>query len=612
MARAKMKKPKKRSSFGLLVLIAGLITLFIINSESILNPPLEVSLSEFRSDVEAGELYNNEVVVTNDRISYAISETEKRFAYKETESTVVDVVGEDLYDDLDVKVQPTNDLWATILINFLPIVIIVGALIFMMNKAQGANNKAISFGNSKARVHDKTKDKTTFKDVAGAREAKEELEEVVDFLKAPKKYQKMGAKIPKGVLLVGAPGTGKTLLARAVAGEANVPFFSISGSEFVEMFVGVGASRVRDLFKKAKRNAPCIIFVDEIDAVGRKRGAGLGGGHDEREQTLNQILTEMDGFEKGANVIVMAATNRPDVLDPALLRPGRFDRQVTVDKPGIEDRKAVLEVHAKNKPLSKNVDLGTVAKQTPGMTGADLENIMNEAAIYSARRNRKNITQKALEASVEKVALGPERKSKVMTDKEKKITAYHEVGHALVGHMLAECDPVHKVSVVSRGQALGVTWSLPEGDLNMFSKTKFKHKLAMMLGGYAAEEVFFGETSTGPSNDLQRATNIARRMVTEFGMTELGPVTYGEKEHEVFLGKDMAHTKNYSEAMAKRIDELVSGILQDAYKRAKEIILEYKDLMTEISEDLLNKENISRSEFLEYFEKAGVKAPLPN
>jgi cell division protease FtsH len=612
MARAKMKKPKKRSSFGLLVLIAGLITLFIINSESILNPPLEVSLSEFRSDVENGEVFENEVLVTNDRINYAISETEKRFAYKETESTVEDVVGEEFYAELDVKVQPSNDLWATILINFLPIIIIVGALIFMMNKAQGANNKAISFGNSKARVHDKTKDKTTFKDVAGAREAKEELEEVVDFLKAPKKYQKMGAKIPKGVLLVGAPGTGKTLLARAVAGEANVPFFSISGSEFVEMFVGVGASRVRDLFKKAKRNAPCIIFVDEIDAVGRKRGAGLGGGHDEREQTLNQILTEMDGFEKGANVIVMAATNRPDVLDPALLRPGRFDRQVTVDKPGIEDRKAVLEVHAKNKPLSKDVDLGTVAKQTPGMTGADLENIMNEAAIYSARRNRKSITQKALEASVEKVALGPERKSKVMTDKEKKITAYHEVGHALVGHMLSECDPVHKVSVVSRGQALGVTWSLPEDDLNMFSKTKFNHKLAMMLGGYAAEEIFFGETSTGPSNDLQRATNIARRMVTEFGMTELGPVTYGEKEHEVFLGKDMAHTKNYSEAMAKKIDELVGNILQDAYKRAKEIILEYKDLMVEISEDLLDKENISRAEFLEYFEKAGVKAPLPN
>ena len=607
-----MKKPKKRSSFGLLVLIAGLITLFIINSESILNPPLEVSLSEFRSDVENGEVFENEVLVTHDRINYAISETEKSFAYKETESTVEDVVGEEFYAELDVKVQPSNDLWATILINFLPIIIIVGALIFMMNKAQGANNKAISFGNSKARVHDKTKDKTTFKDVAGAREAKEELEEVVDFLKAPKKYQKMGAKIPKGVLLVGAPGTGKTLLARAVAGEANVPFFSISGSEFVEMFVGVGASRVRDLFKKAKRNAPCIIFVDEIDAVGRKRGAGLGGGHDEREQTLNQILTEMDGFEKGANVIVMAATNRPDVLDPALLRPGRFDRQVTVDKPGIEDRKAVLEVHAKNKPLSKDVDLGTVAKQTPGMTGADLENIMNEAAIYSARRNRKSITQKALEASVEKVALGPERKSKVMTDKEKKITAYHEVGHALVGHMLSECDPVHKVSVVSRGQALGVTWSLPEDDLNMFSKTKFNHKLAMMLGGYAAEEIFFGETSTGPSNDLQRATNIARRMVTEFGMTELGPVTYGEKEHEVFLGKDMAHTKNYSEAMAKKIDELVGNILQDAYKRAKEIILEYKDLMVEISEDLLDKENISRAEFLEYFEKAGVKAPLPN
>lgn len=606
------KNKKKQNNFMVLLLVSLMITWGLLNAESFLNPPIEVSISEFKQDVVDGEIWENEVVVSDDRIIYGVSETEKRFTFKEEAALVQDILSEEELDGLNVFVKPTNDIWGQLAISILPLLLMVGVLVFVLSKAQGANNKAISFGNSKARVHDKTKDKTKFKDVAGAEEAKDELEEVVDFLKRPKKYQKMGAKIPKGVLLVGPPGTGKTLLARAVAGEANVPFFSISGSEFVEMFVGVGASRVRDLFKKAKRNAPCIIFVDEIDAVGRKRGAGLGGGHDEREQTLNQILTEMDGFEQGSNVIVMAATNRPDVLDPALLRPGRFDRRVTVDKPGIDDREKILVVHGSNKPLSKSVDLRTVAKQTPGMTGADLENIMNEAAIYSAKRDRKTITQKALEESVEKVALGPERKSRVMTAKEKKITSYHEVGHALVGHMLSECDPVHKVSVVSRGMALGVTWSLPQDDLNMYSRTKFEHKLASLLGGYVAEEIFFGETSTGPSNDLQRATSIAKRMVMEFGMSELGPVTFGEKEHEVFLGKDMAHTKNYSEAMAEKIDGLINEILNKAYLKAKDIITEYKDLMIEISEDLLERENLSRDEFLEYFEKAGVEAPLPN
>jgi cell division protease FtsH len=606
------KKKKKQNNFLLLLLVALMITWGIVNADDFLNPPIEVSISEFQQDVRDGDVWEDEVTVLDDRIVYSISENEKRFTFKEKTALIQDVLQEEELSSLNVFVKPSNDIWGELAISFLPLLLMIGVLVFVLSKAQGANNKAISFGNSKARVHDKTKDKTTFKDVAGAEEAKDELEEVVDFLRSPKKYQKMGAKIPKGVLLVGPPGTGKTLLARAVAGEANVPFFSISGSEFVEMFVGVGASRVRDLFKKAKRNAPCIIFVDEIDAVGRKRGAGLGGGHDEREQTLNQILTEMDGFEQGSNVIVMAATNRPDVLDPALLRPGRFDRRVTVDKPGIDDREKILNVHASNKPLSKSVDLKTVAKQTPGMTGADLENIMNEAAIYSAKRDRKTITQKALEESVEKVALGPERKSRVMTAKEKKITSYHEVGHALVGHMLSECDPVHKVSVVSRGMALGVTWSLPQDDLNMYSRTKFEHKLASLMGGYVAEEVFFGETSTGPSNDLQRATNIAKRMVMEFGMSELGPVTFGEKEHEVFLGKDMAHTKNYSEAMAEKIDALINEILNNAYLQAKELITKYKDLMVEISEDLLVKENLSRDEFLGYFEKAGVEAPLPN
>lgn len=616
MAKLKFKSRKnnrkRQNSYFVIVLLVCLLTLGIINSENVLNPPMEVSMSDFVTDVEEGNVYQDDVVVTGNRIEYEVAEGQRRFVFKEDTALIQDVLNEEQINSLDIDINPVS-VW----VGYLVQAVIYGVLFifvfsFVMKGAQGAQNKAMMFGNSKARAYDKSKGKTTFKDVAGALEAKEELEEVVDFLKNPKKYQKIGAKIPKGVLLVGPPGTGKTLLARAVAGEANVPFFSISGSEFVEMFVGVGASRVRDMFKKAKRNSPCIIFIDEIDAVGRKRGAGLGGGHDEREQTLNQILTEMDGFEQGANVIIMAATNRPDVLDPALLRPGRFDRRVTVDSPGISDREEILKVHAKNKPLAKSANLKTIAAHTPGMTGADLENILNEAAIYSAKNNKNTIGQKALEEAVEKVLMGPARKSKVMNDKEKKITAYHEVGHALVGHMLSECDPVHKVSVVSRGRALGVTLSLPEDDVNMYSKTKFEHKLAMMMGGYVAEEVFFGETSTGPSNDLERATAIAKRMVTEFGMSELGPVTFGEKKHEVFLGKDMAHTKNYSEAMAQKIDDLIKDILHKAYDRAKEIITEYKDLMVEISEDLLEKENLSRKEFIEYFEKAGVKVPLPN
>lgn len=612
MVKTKKMKPRKRHSVGVLLMIVVILSLILVNNEDILNPPVEVSISEFVELANQGDIYEDKVEIVGDKIVYSIGAEKKYFAYKESQATLSDILSEDALASLDVKVQPVSDFWINFALTVLPIIFIAGFLIFMMKQAQGANNKAISFGNSKARIHDKSKDRTTFKDVAGALEAKEELEEVVDFLKSPKKYQKMGAKIPKGVLLVGPPGTGKTLLARAVAGEANVPFFSISGSEFVEMFVGVGASRVRDLFKKAKRNAPCIIFIDEIDAVGRKRGAGVGGGHDEREQTLNQILTEMDGFETGSNVIVIAATNRPDVLDPALLRPGRFDRRVTVDRPGIKDRESILNVHAANKPISTKADLSKVARQTPGMTGADLENIVNEAAIYAARNNNKTITQTALEKSVEKVALGAERKSKVMTDKEKKITAYHEVGHAVVGHMLSECDPVHKISVVSRGRALGVTWYLPENDLHMYSKTKFKHELAALLGGYVAEEIFFGETSTGPSNDLQRVTDMATRMVTEYGMSDLGPMTFGEKEHEVFLGRDLGHTKNYSEEVAAKIDSIVREYVQEAYQRAKKIVTDYKDLMVKISEDLLVKENISRDEFLKYFEEAGVNAPLPN
>jgi cell division protease FtsH len=478
----------------------------------------------------------------------------------------------------------------------------------MMRQAQSSNNQALSFGKSSARLNDKASGKTLFTDVAGSKEAKEELVEVVDFLKNPEKYAKIGAKIPKGVLLVGSPGTGKTLLARAVAGEADVPFFNISGSEFVEMFVGVGASRVRDLFNKAKKNSPCIIFIDEIDAVGRQRGAGLGGGHDEREQTLNQILTEMDGFETGTSVIVIAATNRPDVLDPALLRPGRFDRRVTVDLPDLKDREEILAVHSRNKPLAKDVEIEKIARHTPGFSGADLENLLNGAAILAARKSKKQITQEFLEQSIEKVLMGPERSSRVLSDQEKKITAYHEVGHAVVGHLLPNCDPVHKVSIVSRGHALGVTWFLPEEDRHLYSRSKFEDQLCSLLGGYVAEETFFGETTTGPSNDLERVSNIARKMVMEYGMTPMGPVIFGDKNHEVFLGRDFGHTKNYSEEVAAQLDKHIREFIDAAYARTKKLVADNKDLIIKISEALIEKETLNRDEFLAFFPEKESKA----
>lgn len=601
MAKSKKKQKKKGNSFFILVIIAIILSGILVYQNPGLSSVEQVSLSDFREDVIDGEIKGDQIVISGNKISYTLEDGTAVFTYKESEANISDILNEELRDSVDITIQPEQTFFSDLLLAAIPVLLIVVFFLFMFRQAQSSNNQAFSFGKSNARMHDKTKEKTTFNDVAGANEAKEELAEVVDFLKFPAKYSKMGAKIPKGVILVGSPGTGKTLLARAVAGEADVPFFSISGSEFVEMFVGVGASRVRDLFKKAKRNAPCIIFIDEIDAVGRQRGTGMGGGHDEREQTLNQILTEMDGFEKGTNVIVMAATNRPDVLDPALLRPGRFDRRVVVDKPDINDRHAILEIHAKNKPLKKEVDLKKIARQTPGFTGADLENLMNEAAILTARKNEKNISQKNIELSVEKVALGPEKKSRVLSDTEKKITSYHEVGHALVGHMLSECDPVHKVSIISRGQALGVTWYLPEEDKHLYSKTKFEHELSSLLGGYVAEEVFFGEVTTGASSDLQRASSMARRMVTEFGMSDLGPVAYGEKDHEVFIGRDLAHTKNYSEDVAAKIDAKIAEFIDNAYKVTKKLVTSNKKKMEEIAEDLLKKETIDREEFLAYF-----------
>ncbi len=492
--------------------------------------------------------------------------------------------------------------WVNILSFIIPLLLIGGFLYFMLRQAQSGNNQAMSFGRSRARLFNADQKRVTFSDVAGVTEAKEELREVVDFLKYPAKFAGVGARIPKGVLLVGPPGTGKTLLARAVAGEADVPFFSISGSEFVEMFVGVGASRVRDLFAKAKRNAPCIIFIDEIDAVGRQRGAGLGGSHDEREQTLNQILTEMDGFEQDTNVIVMAATNRPDVLDPALLRPGRFDRRVVIDRPDRREREEILAVHAKGKPLASDVDLGKVAKQTPGFAGADLANLFNEAAILTARRNKKKVGQAELMASIEKVLLGPERRSRMMNEKEKKIVAYHEAGHALVATLLPRPDPVHKVSIISRGTAGGVTWYMPDEERYLRSRPDFEEDLAAALAGHAAERAVFGEVTTGASSDIQKASELARSMVVDYGMSEkLGTIAYREREEMVFLGRELGEQRHYSERVASEIDAEVKQIIDSAYKTAADIIRKNRKKLNEIAERLLKDETIEGEDYDKLF-----------
>jgi cell division protease FtsH len=488
--------------------------------------------------------------------------------------------------------------WIQLIGGFLPLLIFGGLLLIMMRQAQGSNNQALSFGKSRARMFTGNRQTVTFADVAGVEEAKQELAEVVDFLRFPEKFASLGARIPRGVLLVGSPGTGKTLLSRAVAGEAGVPFFSISGSEFVEMFVGVGASRVRDLFDQAKRNAPCIVFVDEIDAVGRQRGAGLGGSHDEREQTLNQILVEMDGFDTNTNVIVIAATNRPDVLDPALLRPGRFDRQVVLDRPDIRGRKAVLEVHARGKPLDKSVSLETLAKQTPGFSGADLANLLNEAAILAARRNKKVISMSEMEEAIDRVVAGPERKSRIISEQEKRVTAYHEVGHALVAHLLPNLDPLHKVTIIARGMAGGFTQLLPTEDRYLYTRSHFEDTLAFSLGGQAAEMIVFGEMTTGAENDIERATKLARKMVTEYGMSEkLGPLAYGHKEEMVFLGRDLGEQRNYSEVVAVEIDGEVRRLITTAYSRAREILEKHRDKLVLISERLVQEETLDRAQF---------------
>jgi len=614
MSNIKIPEGKPKGNLIYLIIIALIIAavFFVINPMGGENPK-KIPLNIFVQQVNSGSV--EAVKVTKNKLDITLVDGTKEIAYKDQNEDVYGMldkagVPKEKIAGLSIEVIPTdsNDFWLNLLISAVPFLLIIGFFIFMMRSAQSANNQALSFGKSKARQAEGEKQKTTFKDVAGIKEAKQELVEIVDFLKTPDKYLALGAKIPKGVLLIGPPGCGKTLLARAVAGEAGVPFFNISGSEFVEMFVGVGASRVRDLFKKAKRNAPCIIFIDEIDAVGRHRGAGLGGGHDEREQTLNQILTEMDGFEQDTNVIVMAATNRPDILDPALLRPGRFDRRITVDAPDIKEREEILKIYARNKPLDTSVDLSKIAKTTPGFTGADLENLMNEAAILAARENKKIITSRETEKAIEKVIMGPERKSRILSKEEKNITAHHEVGHAIVAHMLPNCDAVHKISIVSRGLALGVTWFMPEEDKHLYSRKKFEDELASMLGGYTAEQLIFGDITTGAANDLERATTIARRMVTEYGMSDLGPITFGEQNKEIFLGRDFGHIKNYSEEIASKIDEEVKKIVEKAYATAKNIIAEHKDLIKKIAKDLIAKETLSREEFLAYFEQKQVKS----
>jgi len=533
----------------------------------------------------------------------SVEETLKNLGVATEKIAAVDIV----YDN------PTQ--WGDViglLSAFLPLIFVGALFFFLMRQAQSGNNQALAFGKSRARVFAGDKPTVTFADVAGVDEAKAELQEVVEFLKEPEKFTSLGARIPKGVLLVGPPGTGKTLLARAVAGEANVPFFSISGSEFVEMFVGVGASRVRDLFDQAKRNSPCIVFVDEIDAVGRHRGAGLGGSHDEREQTLNQILVEMDGFDTDTNVIIIAATNRPDILDPALLRPGRFDRRVVLDRPDMNGRKQILQVHIKGKPMAEDVNLDLIAKQTPGFSGADIENLVNEAAILAARRNKKAIGTAELQESIEKVIAGPERKSRLISEEEKRIVAYHEAGHALTMRMLPNCDPVHKVSIISRGMMGGYTLALPEDDRYLGRRAKFMDDLAGLLGGRVAEEIVFGDVTTGASNDLERVTELARAMVTRYGMSEkLGPRTFGDREELVFLGREISEQRNYSEKVAQEIDEEVRRIINLAYAKARDILTTYREKLDALANRLIHEETIEGAEFEAMFKDLPKVAATP-
>jgi cell division protease FtsH len=558
------------------------------------------SYSEFMAKVEAGDV--KEVTMYLGQLSYDLQGEYIRPANRKFQVTIakedapnVTKALRDKAVQIHVKEVRSAD-WVLLLLNGLPLLLLVGFCLFLMRQMQAGGNKALSFGKSRARLLSAQQKKATFKDVAGTDEAKEELQEIIEFLKDPQKFQKLGGRIPKGVLLVGPPGTGKTLLARAIAGEANVPFFSISGSDFVEMFVGVGASRVRDLFEQGKKNAPCIIFIDEIDAVGRHRGAGLGGGHDEREQTLNALLVEMDGFESNEGVILIAATNRPDVLDPALLRPGRFDRRVVVARPDVKGREEILRVHTRKVPIGDDVDLSIIARGTPGFSGADLANLVNEAALWAARQSRKFVTMADFEMSKDKVLMGVERKSMILSDEEKKNTAYHEAGHALVAQKTPGADPVHKVTIIPRGMALGLTMQLPEADKHTYTREYLEGMLAVLMGGRSAEEIFLGHITTGAGNDIERATDIARNMVCEWGMSELGPLAYGKKDEAIFLGREIAQHRDFSEDTAVQIDKEVKRIVNGAYDRARNILSSNRDVLERIAQALLEREVIDASE----------------
>jgi len=585
--------------FWLSIVLLGVMLWKLVSANGQAAREDEPSFSEFMAHVDQGDV--KEVTMYLSPNSYEL-QGEYVKANKKFHVTVFKEAAPDLTKQLrdksvliKVKEVRSGD-WLIILLNALPLLLLVGFCLFLMRQMQAGGNKALSFGKSRARLLSAQQKKVTFKDVAGTDEAKEELQEIIEFLKDPQKFQKLGGRIPKGVLLVGPPGTGKTLLARAIAGEANVPFFSISGSDFVEMFVGVGASRVRDLFEQGKKNAPCIIFIDEIDAVGRHRGAGLGGGHDEREQTLNALLVEMDGFESNEGVILIAATNRPDVLDPALLRPGRFDRRVVVARPDVKGREEILRVHTRKKPIADDVDLSIIARGTPGFSGADLESLANEAALWAARQNRKLVTMADFEMAKDKVLMGVERKSMILSDEEKKNTAYHEAGHALVAAMTPGADPVHKVTIIPRGMALGLTMQLPTDDKHSYTKGHLEGMLAVLMGGRTAEEIFLGHITTGAGNDIERATDIARNMVCEWGMSELGPLAFGKKEEAIFLGREIAQHRDFSEATAVDIDKEVKRIVSLAYDSAKNILKTNRETLERIAQALLEREVLDANE----------------
>jgi cell division protease FtsH len=603
----------------LYLLIGTAVIAILWSYNSTASTPDEISISVLAQQIKAEEIRDIQVsgdgqqikIIYNDGRSFAQSQISGVSSLEEVLSNYG--VGQEDYDDgkPTIAYERPSRLggWLNLVGIFLPAVLIIAFIYLIFRQAQGSNNQAVSFGKSRARMFTGDHPTVTFKDVAGAEEAKEEVEEIVEFLKEPDKFVSFGARIPKGVLLVGSPGTGKTLLAKAISGEAGVPFFSIAGSEFVEMFVGVGASRVRDLFEQAKRHSPCIVFIDEIDAVGRQRGAGLGGSHDEREQTLNQILVEMDGFSTDTHVIILAATNRPDILDPALMRPGRFDRRVVIDRPDIRGREAIFKVHIRGKPLAKAVDIGVLAKATPGFVGADIENTVNEAALLAARRNKKSIGMSEFQEAIERVQLGPERKSRVISAEEREITAFHEAGHAIVSHLLPHAQAIRKITIIPRGMAGGVTWYL-EDDTQFFSRTKFKALIATALGGRVAEEIVFGEITTGASNDLQQVTRMARSMVTQYGMSdELGPRIYGEKQELVFLGREISEQRDYSDAVAEKIDAEVREIIDVEYRRAHRILTENRESLDLIATKLLELETLEADAFVALMEGKDLPPP---